>query len=136
MDRVIKQKCFNNQAEGQDSPPAVLCECNNKRASHGTNSNRKYELALPCNLKGFPCSSVGKESACRARDWSLNPGTGRSPGEGIGATHSSILGLPCGSAGNESASNTQVQFLGWENFLEEGKVTHSSILTCRIPWTV
>ena len=79
-----KQKRFNNQAEGQDSPLAVLCDYNNKRASHRTSSNRKYELALPCNLKGFPCSSVGKESACSVRDPSLNPGTGRSPGEGIG----------------------------------------------------
>ena len=28
---------------------------------------------------------------------------------------------------------TQVQFLGWEDPLEEGKATHSSILACRIP---
>ena len=32
----------------------------------------------------------GKESACNARDLSLIPGLGRSPGEGNG-THSSIL---------------------------------------------
>ena len=31
---------------------------------------------------------------------------------------------------------TWVQFLGWEGPLERGKVTHSSILTWRIPWTV
>ena len=30
---------------------------------------------------------------------------------------------------------TQVQSLGWENPLEKGMVTHSSILTWRIPWT-
>ena len=28
-----------------------------------------------------------------------------------------------------------VQFLGWEDPLEKGKVTHSSILAWRIPWT-
>ena len=33
---------------------------------------------------GFPDSSVGKESACNARDPSLIPGLGRSAGEGIG----------------------------------------------------
>ena len=33
---------------------------------------------------GFPCSSVGKESACNARDPGLIPGLGRSAGEGIG----------------------------------------------------
>ena len=29
---------------------------------------------------------------------------------------------------------TVVQFLGWENPLEKGKATHSSILAWRIPW--
>ena len=28
-----------------------------------------------------------------------------------------------------------VQFLGWEDPLEEGMATHSSILAWRIPWT-
>ena len=30
---------------------------------------------------------------------------------------------------------TQVQCLGWEDALEEGTATHSSILAWRIPWT-
>ena len=30
---------------------------------------------------------------------------------------------------------TQVQSLGWEDPLEEGMATHSSILAWRIPWT-
>ena len=33
---------------------------------------------------GFPDSSVGKESTCNAGDPGLIPGSGRSPGEGIG----------------------------------------------------
>ena len=33
---------------------------------------------------GFPCSSVGKESACNAGDLGSIPGLGRSPGEGNG----------------------------------------------------
>ena len=33
---------------------------------------------------GFPCSSVGKESACNAGDLDSIPGLGRSPGEGEG----------------------------------------------------
>ena len=33
---------------------------------------------------GFPVSSVGKESTCNAGDPSLIPGSGRSPGEGLG----------------------------------------------------
>ena len=31
---------------------------------------------------------------------------------------------------------TWVWFLGWEDPLEKGKATHSSILTWRIPWTI
>ena len=34
--------------------------------------------------RGFPDSSVGKESACNAGGPSLIPGLGRSPGEGKG----------------------------------------------------
>ena len=30
---------------------------------------------------------------------------------------------------------TRVQFLGWEDPLEKGVATHSSILAWRIPWT-
>ena len=33
---------------------------------------------------GFPCSSVGKESACNAGDQGAIPGLGRSPAEGNG----------------------------------------------------
>ena len=36
------------------------------------------------NTMGFPDSSVGKESACNAGDPGLIPGSGRSPGEGLG----------------------------------------------------
>ena len=34
--------------------------------------------------KEFPSSSAGKESTCNTEDPGLNPGLGRSPGEGIG----------------------------------------------------
>ena len=30
---------------------------------------------------------------------------------------------------------TPDRFLGWEDPLEKGTATHSSILACRIPWT-
>ena len=33
---------------------------------------------------GFPGSLAGKESACNAGDYSWIPGSGSSPGEGIG----------------------------------------------------
>ena len=34
-----------------------------------------------------------------------------------------------------SMRETQVLSLGWEDPLEKGMATHSSILACRIPWT-
>ena len=38
-----------------------------------------------CHLnKGFPCGSAGKESTCNSEEPGLIPGSGRSPGEGIG----------------------------------------------------
>ena len=46
-----------------------------------------YDRSKFDNLKiyiGFPCSSVGKESACNAGDLGLIPGSGRSSGEGNG----------------------------------------------------
>ena len=43
-------------------------------------------------------------------------------------------GFPCGSAGKESACNAGD--LGWEDPLEKGKATHSSILAWRISWTM
>ena len=41
-------------------------------------------LRFPCEHKGFPCGSSGKESACNAGDLGSTPGLGRSPGEGKG----------------------------------------------------
>ena len=38
----------------------------------------------PKTEKGVPDSSAGKESTCNAEDSSSIPGSGKSPGEGIG----------------------------------------------------
>ena len=80
--------------------------------------------------RGFPDSSVDKESTCNAWHPSLIPGSGRSPGEGIG----SPLQYSCTSLVAQLGKNlpamqeTWVQSLGWEDPLEKGKATHSSIL--------
>ena len=41
-----------------------------------------HSLMITLGLKGFPCGSGSKESACNAGDLGLIPGLGRSPGEG------------------------------------------------------
>ena len=87
---------------------------------------------------GLHDSSVGKESACNAGEPGLIPGSGRSTGEGIGyplqyswaSLVAQLVNNPPCSAGG------LVQSLGWEDPLEKGKATHSSILAWRIPWTV
>ena len=43
-----------------------------------------------------------------------------------------VVKKPPASAGDEE---TWVRSLGWEDPLEEGMATHSSILAWRIPWT-
>ena len=45
-----------------------------------------------------------------------------------------FLGFPHGSASKESACDAED--LGWEDPLEEGMATHSSILAWSIPWAV
>ena len=54
---------------------------------------------------GFLHSSVGKEPACNAGDAGSIPGSGKSPADGIGYTHSSILDFPLWLAGKESTHN-------------------------------
>ena len=52
-----------------------------------------------------------------------------------------LLGLPWASLVAQMVKNllavreTQVQSLGWEDPIEKGMATHSSILVWRIPWT-
>ena len=81
---------------------------------------------------GFPDSLLGKESTCNAEDLipGLIPGSGRSAGEGMSYT----LQYPCTSFVAQPVKNlpaiqeTWVWSLGWEDPLEKGKATHSSIL--------
>ena len=46
-------------------------------------------------------------------------------------------GLPSGSVVKNllAVHEPKVQFLGWEDPLEEGMAAHSSMLAWRIPWT-
>ena len=81
-------------------------------------------------LRASPHSSVGKESACNAGDPGWIPVSGRSTREGIGyplqyswafLVAELVKNLP-------AVRETWVRSLGWEDPLEKGKATHSSIL--------
>ena len=89
-------------------------------------------------IRGFRDSSVGKESAFNEGDPGSIPGSGRSPGEGIGyLLQYSLASLVVQLVKNLSAMlEIWVQSLGWEDPLEKGKATHSSILAWRIPRAV
>ena len=88
----------------------------------------------------FPDSSVGKESTCNAGEPGLIPGLGISAGEGIGyllqyCWASLVAQLVKNPPAMQETRETWVRSLGWEDPLEKGKATHSSILAWRIPWT-
>jgi len=111
----------------------------NERAIHWqpmTVSSSKPFFVCPQYFWGFPDNPVGKEFTCNAGDPSSIPGSGRSPGEGIGyllqyfwaSIVAQLVKYP------PAIQETWVLSLGWEDPVEKGKATHSSILAWRIPW--
>ena len=80
--------------------------------------------------RGFPGSFAGKESSCNAGDPSAISGSGRSTGKGIGyPLQYSWASLVAQLVNNLPAMwETWVWSLGWEDPLEKGKATHSSII--------
>ena len=84
-------------------------------------------------IRGFPGSSAGKVSACNAGGPDLVPGLVRSPGEETGyplwyswtfLVAQMVKNLP-------AMQETWVRSLDWEDPLEKGLATHSSI---GLPW--
>ena len=96
----------------------------------GTCFQMKMVASLPVvlspsySVNGFPASSIGKESACKARDLGLILGSGRSAGEGIGyplqySWASLVAQLVKNSLG---MWETRVRSLGWEDPLERKRL--------------
>ena len=87
-----------------------------------------------CLFGGFPDGSGGKESACNTGDPGSIPGSGRFAGEGIGyPLQYSWASLVAQLVKNPPARReTWVWSLGWEDPLEKGKATYSSILACTV----
>ena len=129
----------------QEGPaPVFLGELAGKTGCPTPNKDKKTPKQngpwgpFPPAPRGFPDSSVGKESICNAGDPGLIPGSGRSAGEGIGyPLQYSWASLVAQLVKNlPTIRKTWVQPLGWQHSLEKGKATHCSILAWRIPWTV
>ena len=88
------------------------------------------------NQQGFPGSSAGKESACNIGDPSSIPGSGTSPGEWLGYTlqysWASLVAQMVMVKNLPAMRKARVRSLCWEDTLEEGMATYSSILDWRI----
>ena len=95
---------------------------------------RRDRLLTP-DFLGFPCGSTGKESSGNAGDLGSIPGLGWSPGVGKGyPLQNSWVSLVAQLVKNPQAMReTWVLSLDWEDPLEKGTATHSSILAWRIP---
>ena len=82
-----------------------------------------------CNLMGCspPGSSVHGILQARALEWVTISFSVSCIGRQIFFTTA--------PPGKQETHKKRVQSLGWEDPLEEGKATHSSILAQKIPWT-
>ena len=102
--------------------------------AHFTWLVRKPIYVLTNIQKDFPDSSVGKESACNAGDPGSIPVWRRATREGIGyLLQYSLASLVAQLVKNLPAMwETWVWSLGWEDPLEKGKATHSSILAWNV----
>ena len=85
---------------------------------------------LDLNMMGFPGSSAGKESACNAGNLGSIPRLGSSPGKGLGyLLQYSWASLVAQTIKDPPAMREDwIQSFHWEDPLEEGLATHSSIL--------
>ena len=80
---------------------------------------------------GFTGRSAGQESTCNAGNPGSIPESGRFL-EWDRLPTPVFLGFSGGSNGKQSTCNVGVRSLGWEDPLEGGMATHSSILAWRI----
>ena len=81
-------------------------------------------------IQAFPCNSVGQASTCNAGDPSSIPGSGRSPGEGIGyPLQYTWASLVAQMVKNPPAmQGILVQSVDSQDPLEDSMASHSSIL--------
>ena len=130
LEQIERHTLFFEDQHHTENQTATVCFNSKLSWKNSLTTRYRDHLQTSSPSKGFPGSSVGKESACNAGDPSSIPGSGRSPGEGIGYplqyTLASLVALLIKNL--TSMWETWVWSLGWEDNLEKGKATHSSIL--------
>ena len=85
-------------------------------------------------LQGFPSGSAVKNLPANAGDAGLIPRSGRLLDKEM-ATHSRASLVAQMVKNLPTMQETWVQFLGWEDPLENGMATHSRILAWKMSWT-
>ena len=134
--RILYQVSYEEspKREWKSNEVAQLCAtlCNFMHCSlPGSSVHGIFQArVLEWGAIAFPDRSVAKESTCNAGDPGSIPGLGRSPGEGIGyPLHYSWASLVAHLVKNPPATwESWIQSLSWEDPLEKGTATHSSIL--------
>ena len=124
-------------------PSRILCPWYSPGKNSGVGCHFLFQGIFPIHelnlglLQVFPDGSIAKEFSCNTGDPSSIHGSGRSPEKGNGnPLHYSWAFLVAQLVKNPPAMwETWIQSLGWEEPLEKGKATHTSILAWRIPWT-
>ena len=130
--------CLSNFASDFLCYYTLFSWCDNLYNGHivlcNDTSHNRLILVL---FKGFPHSSVGKESTCNAGDPGSIPESGRFTGEGVGYPLQYSWASPVAQLVKNlpAVQETRVQSPGQEDPLEKGMVTHSSILAWRIRYT-
>ena len=125
---------FPDSSVGKES----ACNAGDPSSIPGSGRSAGEGIGYPPVFLGFPCGSGGKESACNVGVLGWIPGLGRSPGEGIGYplqySWASLVAYMVKKL--PAMLETWVRSLVWEDRLEKGEATHSSILTWRIKRTI
>ena len=112
------------------APPASLVFLQDVRRTFLGGENMTNNDLVRKGCQGVPGGSAGKDSACKAGDPTSIPGSGSSPGEGIGYPFQySWASLLAQLVKNPPAmEETWVQSLSCKDPLEEGMATHCSVL--------
>ena len=133
MKSSVRKSENTRHSSSSRSTDCVLCLVLHRLCLTNLGSHALTSITMPA--LSFPHSSVDKESACNAGDPGSIPGSGRSTGEGIGyPLQYSWASLVAQLVKNPpEMRDTWVPSMDWEDPLEKGKATHSSILAWRIP---
>ena len=96
----------------------------------GHSPQAEHPLVCPCQCPTTRCRSGSHDPRSLKNAWKPSPSSNSC--NSLSARASPVAQ----TVKNLSAMQyTQVQSLGWEEALEKGMATHSSILAWRIPWT-